>query len=54
MYRYRRIHAGLTYEQYKEEPDSTVDWDIAFENMEHQMEAEAIKKAAKAMRDGGR
>ena len=46
-YRYRRIHSGLTYRQALDEPRHVIDRDLAFDQMDGEREAEAIKAAQK-------
>jgi hypothetical protein len=36
----------MTWDEYEEEPDDVVSWDIAFDNMEGEIQQESIERAA--------
>ena len=42
---YRKLYGGLTHEQYLDEPGVVIDFALAFQGMENEMEKDAIKRA---------
>lgn len=43
-YQYRKIHQGMTVEEYELEPREAVDWDLRFAGLEAELQSEAQER----------